>query len=998
MSYWLRRKPYFIEQRMVLEQLEERIVLDAAAPATSQDKPDNQVDQAQTGDQTQATAPGQAAELSGSSAHAAEAAAASAPSLAKVFDGQDPNCILITNLASEIQIQTDSTTTGDSEGPKVLLVSSNVQGSGVLAEAAQSGVIKVLYDAAHASPGQIVNAVAEALGGQKAQSIGIAAHDVGDGAFQLTGSFTVTSGLLATSPELQSFWQGLGGLLAQDGRIDILSCNLAATDQGKEVVSQIERLSGHDVAASDDPTGNSAYGGDWILETGNVDAAATYFVAGRLDQFEGRLVTIDLGGNTGWKTLMTGTLFDPARDQQAQKATTDLSGDNSHAVLYTQYDDKGTATTTDDDIAYRVRVGGADSGGSFSSVILLGIDADQNGDIDIFVTVQDVENGIKLWYPGGNLNVSPNTTSTESSSRVFSLIGNYDFSAVSASTDPNWNPTPNTDVNSYNGPDYFVSFKLPFSAIKDQLAETGITGNPPGGITITPDSPLRYVLGTSTQTNAFNSDIGGVGQKDSGGTNAVNSTMTWEQLGAFSPLTSASNMFPVITSDGGGATASKTVAHGTSAVTTVVATDQDQDVVSYSISGGVDQSLFTINPVTGELKFINPPNFFIPLDSNKDGNYVVQVSASDGKGGTDVQTFTVTVANPPGTAFPKLTALASPDGGAVLKDAPIFRYVFDEPILPGSGNITLTEVGTTNVTTIPFGVLTDVAGGGGAQVITSISGSELIMQFTGSLNPNKDYTVNIPAGYVKDFANHDFPGFNTSGDPNDLTGANDLHDFRTRPNKGDELAPSVTINTPVDDQINVSVTTDLVLWVNEATIGGTGSFKIYEQGVTNPVQTISATEAKVTYDNSSPQKKITLDIDDLKFGTQYYVLVDSGAVSDLYGNVWTGISSSTAWNFTTASTDGSAAPTVTTVSATNSNGTWIAGDKIYVQVNFSENVYVTGGTPTLTLETGDTDRTATYVYGSGSSTLMFVYTVQAGDRATDLITRRNRRSRFQAQP
>src|SRR5690606_9990518 len=59
------------------------------------------------------------------------------------------------------------------------------------------------------------------------------------------------------------------------------------------------------------------------------------------------------------------------------------------------------------------------------------------------------------------------------------------------------------------------------------------------------------------------------------------------------------------------------------------------------------------------------------------------------------------------------------------------------------------------------------------------------------------------------------------------------------------------------------------------------------------------------------------------------------------------------------------------------------GDVISVQVNFGENVTV-AGTPQLTLETGSTDRTINYAGGSGTTTLTFNYTVQAGDSAADL--------------
>jgi hypothetical protein len=77
------------------------------------------------------------------------------------------------------------------------------------------------------------------------------------------------------------------------------------------------------------------------------------------------------------------------------------------------------------------------------------------------------------------------------------------------------------------------------------------------------------------------------------------------------------------------------------------------------------------------------------------------------------------------------------------------------------------------------------------------------------------------------------------------------------------------------------------------------------------------------------------------------------------------------------------AATVTDVSSPADNGSYKIGDTIPITVSFSEAVAVTD-TPQLTLETGTTDRAATYTSGSGSTTLTFQYIVQAGDTASDL--------------
>ena len=89
------------------------------------------------------------------------------------------------------------------------------------------------------------------------------------------------------------------------------------------------------------------------------------------------------------------------------------------------------------------------------------------------------------------------------------------------------------------------------------------------------------------------------------------------------------NEAPVITSHGGGASASLSVAENTTAVTTVTATDPDAgQTLSYSITGGADATKFTINASTGVLTFVTAPNFESPTDANADNVYLVQVTAS----------------------------------------------------------------------------------------------------------------------------------------------------------------------------------------------------------------------------------------------------------------------------------------------------------------------------------------------------------------------------------
>jgi len=82
------------------------------------------------------------------------------------------------------------------------------------------------------------------------------------------------------------------------------------------------------------------------------------------------------------------------------------------------------------------------------------------------------------------------------------------------------------------------------------------------------------------------------------------------------------------------------------------------------------------------------------------------------------------------------------------------------------------------------------------------------------------------------------------------------------------------------------------------------------------------------------------------------------------------------------------APQVSYVDAVEANATYGIGDSIQVRVHFDENVTVStsGGTPELLLETGTTDRAAMYSSGSGTSSLIFNYTIASGDESLDLNT------------
>jgi hypothetical protein len=128
----------------------------------------------------------------------------------------------------------------------------------------------------------------------------------------------------------------------------------------------------------------------------------------------------------------------------------------------------------------------------------------------------------------------------------------------------------------------------------------------------------------------------------------------------------AVNDAPVITSNGGGASAAINVAENTTAVTTVVATDADLPAqgITYSITGGADSAHFSVVAATGVLTFNSAPDFENKLDVGADNVYdlIVTVTDDGSPTGTKTQSIAVTVTN--ANEAPVITgnSVSIPDG------------------------------------------------------------------------------------------------------------------------------------------------------------------------------------------------------------------------------------------------------------------------------------------------------------------------------------------------
>ena len=175
------------------------------------------------------------------------------------------------------------------DNPSLLIIPDSLKDVEVLAQSVCEDVLVVDYNTRETSLNDLLFLIKKKLNGRLAGSIAFANHDYGEGKFYLTAKYTVSLGNLINKRNLKQFWKSVGQLLEEDGRVDLLACNLARSEDGKLLVAALKKITGREVAASDNETGNPEKGGDWILETADLDVTHLYFDASKLDQFKGLL-------------------------------------------------------------------------------------------------------------------------------------------------------------------------------------------------------------------------------------------------------------------------------------------------------------------------------------------------------------------------------------------------------------------------------------------------------------------------------------------------------------------------------------------------------------------------------------------------------------------------------------------------------------------------------------------------------------------------------------
>ena len=152
----------------------------------------------------------------------------------------------------------------------------------------------------------------------------------------------------------------------------------------------------------------------------------------------------------------------------------------------------------------------------------------------------------------------------------------------------------------------------------------------------------------------------------------------------------------------------------------------------------------------------------------------------------------------------------------------------------------------------------------------------------------------------------------------------------------DTRPPNILTMSPDNNSVDVDKTTNLTLSFNEPVIAGTGNIKIVDSSSETAVETIDVTSSSLT---GLGTELIAIDLKNvLSGGLTYYLTIDEGALTDLAGNAFPGISVATDWRFTTYD---DVAPVITYQGVQKTHLAQGSSETISVNVNDVSSVNVT---------------------------------------------------------
>ena len=213
------------------------------------------------------------------------------------------------------------------------------------------------YDVVLLKPGADgIKQITQTLSGMHdVNAVHIVSHG-SDGEVQLGGVTLNFDSLLKNASQIK----GWGQALAPGADVLIYGCDVAQHADGKALVNALSRLTGADVAASDDLTGAADEGANWTLEydTGHIETSLAISVQEQLD-WRGTLQALAQGGETRANSTTGNTQM---TNGSVQARTVAIDGSGNYVVVWSSNGQDGSGQGI---YAQRYNAAGVAQGGEF---------------------------------------------------------------------------------------------------------------------------------------------------------------------------------------------------------------------------------------------------------------------------------------------------------------------------------------------------------------------------------------------------------------------------------------------------------------------------------------------------------------------------------------------------------------------------------------------------------------------------------------------------------
>ncbi|MEM7297460.1 MAG: Ig-like domain-containing protein, partial [Bacteroidota bacterium] len=323
-----------------------------------------------------------------------------------------------------------------------------------------------------------------------------------------------------------------------------------------------------------------------------------------------------------------------------------------------------------------------------------------------------------------------------------------------------------------------------------------------------------------------------------------------------------------------------------------------------TISGNV----LTINP-TSDLPYNTELYVTVVPTSIED------LAGNDFAGFTDQNTWNFTTEIETDVTAPTVSSFSPADeANDIAVDANLIA-TFDEPIQMGLGGNIDIKLGITTLESIPV-----------SDGRISIVGNQLTIDPTADLPFSSAVHVNISGAAIEDLSGNNYAGI----------GDNSTWNFTTEV-EPDVTPPSIVTLSPADDEVDVSIQSNLVMTFDEPVFQGLGSGNsiVIREADATLVEHFQVTDGRVTGLGTST---LTFNPNtDFDSETSYYVTIPNQMVEDAAGNGISGWTDDQTWSFSTADVD---PPTITNFNPSN-GGTNVANDQPII-LTFNEDIQLTG--------------------------------------------------------